>query len=188
MPIRKPYFNLHQIQTGQYTSGGEFVLATGEVYIGAYHVIPTGQRFTGFRPETGSVELFELRLNSTYDILTYNKLTESEGSRYLTPISFSPVPTMDDYKVGRIERFFIQKRNSAMNTILEIDSPQFNSINTKNNPGINGVIYNSLRVEWIISKIPIEDARYLNSFTVQKSLPTFPGLNLILTNPLEFYR
>lgn len=186
--ISQPYYGLHQIDLGKYTPGGEFVIKTGELYVGSFHILPTGQRFSGFRPERDSVELFEIRMNPTPDILKYNQLTGNEINRYLTPISFSPNPTLDDYARGRIERFLIQKRNSAMNTIMEIDQVQFASINTKNNPGINGVIYNKVRIDWIISKIPVNDAEYLNGLTINKNSINFPYLGTFLTNNLEFYR
>jgi len=186
--IKKPFYNLHQITKGLMTEGGEFVIKTGEEYIGGFHILPSGQRFSGFRPEKGSVELFELRLNPTPDILRYNQITGNEINRHLPPVSFSPFPTADDYKRGKIERFFVQKRNSPMNTIIEIDHLQFQSVNTQNNPGINGVIYNKVRIDWIISKIPVNDAEYLNGREIQKNLINFPYLNLSLTNNLEFYR
>lgn len=186
--ISKPYYNLSQIITGKYTSGNEFVLQDGSLYIGSYHIIPGNRYFSGFQPEPSSVEIFEKRLNPTQDILRYNQITGNEINRYLPPILYQPYPTIDDYKVGKIQRFFVQKRNSPMNTILEIDYQQFNSINTENNPGINGVIYNSLLIEWVISKIPINDARYLNELTLQKNTPNFPYIGLFVTNPLEFYR
>lgn len=186
--IQQPFYNLHQIEKGLITSGDEFVLKSGEIYVGMFHILPTGQRFSGARPEKGSVEIFELRLNPTPDILKYNQLTGNEINRYSTPISFSPNPNLDDYKRGRIERFFIQKRNSAMNSIMEIDQIQFASINLKNNPGINGVIWNKVRIDWIISKIPMNDAEYLNGRTIAKNSIEFPYLGTFLTNNLEFYR
>ena len=186
--IQSPYFNLHQITTGLYSAGGEFVLKSGEIYIGSYHELPTGQHFTGFRPESTSVEIFELRLNPTQDILKYNQITGNEINRYSTPISYSPLLNLEDYKRGKIERFFIQKRNSALNSIMEIDQPQYQSINTKNNPGINGVIWNKLRLDWIISKIPMNDASYLNQMTINKNIINFPYLGTFLIDNLEFYR
>jgi len=170
------------------TSGGEFVIKDGSEYIGAFHILPTNQKFSGARPEKGSVELFELRLNPTADILRYNQITGNEINRYNPPVSFSPYPTSDDYKRNKIERFFVQKRNSPLNTIVEIDQPQFASVNVQNNPGINGIIWNKVRLDWIISKIPINDAEYLNGREIQKNLINFPHLDLILTNTLEFYR
>lgn len=186
--IQRPYYNLHQLTLGQYTDGNEFILADGSIYVGSYYILPTGQRFTGFRPETTSVELFELKLNPTEDILKYNQLTGSEINRYVMPISYQPIPNNDDYKRSYIERFFVQKRNSPLNSILEIDGQQFNSINTLNRPGINGVLWNKLKLEWKISMLPKEDIYYLNQRQIEKNLLNFPGLNTFITNPMEFYR
>lgn len=187
MAVKRPYFNLHQIITGKYSEGNEFILESGEIYVGSYHVLPTGQRFTGFRPEPKSAELFEIRLNPTQDILKYNQISENGINKSVSPISMSPQITLEQYKKGRIQRFFVQKRNSPENTIVEIDSQQFNQINTQNNPGINGIIWNKLMIWWRISKIPMEDVYYLNQLETQKNEPNFPGLGKYLSNPLEFY-
>lgn len=186
--IQRPYYNLHQITTGQYTSGNEFVLSNGQVYIGPYHILPNGQYFTEFQPIDSSVEIFELRLNPTEDILLYNRSTGREIDRYLTPNPYYPIPSLDDYNIGWIERFFIQKRTSPLNTIMEIDSTQFNGINTGNTSGINGILWNRLRLEWKISKLPVNDVQYLNLLSIQRAEPTFNGISGYLLNPLEFYR
>lgn len=186
--IQRPYYNLHQVTTGQYTSGNEFVLSTGEIYIGPYHILPNGQRFTEFQPVDRSIELFEFRLNPTADILKYNTITGREINRYLTPNPFYPRPSLDDYRIGWIERFFIQQRTSPINTIIEIDSIQFNGVNTQNSPGINGVLWNRLRLEWKISKLSTDDIQYLNNRSIQMAEPSFTGISEYLTNPLEFFR
>lgn len=186
--ISKPYYNIHQIKTGQYTSGNEFVFIDGVDYTGSYHILPNGQFFTGFQPENQSVELFRKRIDSTPDLIQYNQITQGEVNRYLPPIAYQPNPTPKDYDLGKIQRFFVQKRNSPLNTIIEIDSNQFNSVNVKNNPGINGVIYNSLIIEWVISKIPKNDAAYLNELTLQRNTPNFPYIGRHITNLLEFYK
>lgn len=186
--IQQPYYNLHQITKGLYTEGSEFVLATGEEYIGGYHELPTGQRFSDFRPTEKSVELFEKKLNPTQDILRYNQITGNKINRYMPPISYQPIPTVDEYNKGNFNRFFVQKRNSPLNTIEEIDYLQFNKVNTLNNPGINGVLWNRLQINWKISKIPKEDAHYLNQYALQISTQKFPGIGIFLPNPLEFYK
>lgn len=186
--IQNPHFNLHQITVGQYTAGNEFILKSGEIYIGGYHILPTGQRFTGFRPEKSSVEIFEKRLNPTEDILKYNQINDTEINRYEPPISYYPNPTMDDYKRGIISRFFVQRRNSTLNSILEIDSQQYNQINIQNNPGINGIIWNKVKLEWRISKLPLQDVKYLNEWEIRKNIINFPHLDSYLTNTTEFYR
>lgn len=186
--IQQPYYNLHQILTGQFTDGNEFVLSTGEEYVGGYHVLPNGQRFSEFRPTDKSVELFEKKMNPTQDILRYNQITGNKINRYVPPIDYQPAPTTEDYKKGKFDRFFVQKRNSPLNTIVEIDATQYNQVNTLNNPGINGVLYNRLLINWKISKIPKEDAQYLNQYILQVSTPDFPGIGTFLPNTLEFYK
>jgi hypothetical protein len=186
--IQQPYYNTHQILTGQYTDGDEFVLSTGEEFVGGYHVLPTGQRFSEFRPTNKSVELFEKKMNPTQDILRYNQITGNQINKYVPPISYQPIPTTDDYKKGKFDRFFVQKRNSPLNTIVEIDGTQFNQVNVLNNPGINGVLWNRLQINWKIGKIPKEDAYYLNQYVLQVSTPNFPGIGDFVQNPLEFYQ
>ena len=183
--IQQPHYNLHQIQTGQYSSGDEFVLVDGSIYIGPYHILPNGQRFTEFQPTDKSVELFELRLNPTQDILRYNQITGNRVNRFSAPNPYYPIPSLDDYSRGWIERFFIQRRTSPINTIMEIDSGQYNKINAPE--GINGTLWNKLRLEWKISKIPVKDAEYLNALSCQRAESAFAGISTFLS-PLEFYR
>jgi hypothetical protein len=188
MPVKRPYYGLHQIVTGQYTNGGEFVTEAGENYVGSYHILPTGQRFTEFRPKDASFEIFERRVEVTDDVLLYNRLTRRRTNQHVSPVSMAPSPLPQQYKKGIMERFFVQKRNSPLNTITEIDAEQYNQINTRNNPGINGILWNKLKLVWRISLIPPEDAHYLNQQLLQRAEHDFPGIGIFLPNPLEFYR
>ncbi len=188
MSIQVPYYNLHQIATGLYSEGNEFVLADGTDYVGMYYVIPTGQRFSGPRPERTSRELFVKRINQTNDSLIYNKINDVGFPNYISPVAIEPIPSENDYNRGFMQRFFVQKRNSPLNTILEIDSPQYNKINTTNRPGINGVIWNKLRFDWKISKMPSADTAYLNQLILVRSEQDFPHIGKYVTNLLEFYR
>lgn len=188
MPVKRPYFNLHQIITGQYTPGNEYVIEDGTDYIGQFHVLPTNQFFSGPRPETDSVEIFVKRGSITKDVLTYNQTTGNKTAQYEVPIAIEPRPTSSDYQAGEMERFFVQKRNSPLNTIIEIDSVQYNKINTNNQPGINGVIWKGIRLVWKISKLPKDDAYLANQRTVIAANVDFPGLSKIVTNNLEFYQ
>lgn len=188
MPIQTPYYNLHQIITGVYTEGNEFVFADGTDYIGMYYVIPTGQRFSGPRPENNSRELFVKRISQTNDSLVYNRINETVIPNYRSPISMEVFPTEYDYNRGFMQRFFLQKRNSPLNSIIEINSEQYNSVNTTNRPGINGVIWNKLRINWKISKIPRADASYINQLTLTQVENSFPHIGKYVTDLLEFYR
>jgi len=187
MAVRVPYYNLHQIITGRYTPGNDFVLPDGTDYIGEYHILPTLQKFTGSRPFADSVELFEKRISISADTLKYNQIRDIDASQYIMPILYYPNPNVDDYKRGIIERYFVQKRNNPSNTILEINGQQYNSINTRGKPGINGVIWNKLMIQWRISRIPKSDVMYLNKETLIRSEPLFPGIGIYINNVTEFY-
>lgn len=188
MPVRKPYYALHQIITGKYTPGDEYVLDTGEDYIGAYHVLPNGQVFTGPRPIPTSAELFEKRNDLAPSVKLYNSILNLKVSQYDSPVAYQPMPTPSDYERGVIQRFFVQKRNNPSVTIVEIDSVQYNSINTTNSPGLNGVIWNKLLLQWKISLIPSTDAALLNRRELVFAELNFPGIGLFLPNVLEFYQ
>jgi hypothetical protein len=188
MPVSRPYFGLHQIITGLYTNGGEFILADGRDYVGPFHILPTGQRFSDFRPKPGSVELFERRIEATDDSLLYNSLTGRGAGKHVNPVTHNPQPTPQQYRTGKMERFFVQKRNSPLNTIVEINAEQYNQINKENRPGINGVLWNKIMILWRISTIPAEDAAVLNRRTLQETEDKFPGIGLYLSDILEFYK
>lgn len=188
MPVKRPYFNLHQVITGQYSPGNEYVNEDGTDYIGQFHILPTNQFFTGPRPEEHSQEIFFKRGEITQDVLSYNKVTGNRMAQYEVPIAIEPRPTSSDYQAGEMERFFVQKRNSPLNSIIEIDSTQYNKINTKNSPGINGIIWKGIKIVWKISKLPKEDSFLANQRTIIAANVEFPGISKIVTNNLEFYQ
>lgn len=188
MPIRRPYYGLHQIVAGQYTPGNELVLDDGTDYIGTYHVLPNAQMFTNAVPKINSVELFERRVDVPEIVKRYNRITDRRLGKYESPIPHQPIPNPDDYEFGEIQRFFVQKRNNPIVTIVEIDNEQFNTINTQGAPGINGVAWNQLLIPWKISLIPPSDISDINRRTLIQSEGNFPGIGLYVSNVLEFYK
>lgn len=188
MPVQRPYYALHQVILGQYTPGGEYVLDNGDDYVGAYHVLPNGQLFTETRPKPVSVELFTKRNDLSESVRLYNRVMDLKVPQYDSPVAIQPRPTPDDYQRGLIQRFFIQKRNNPLSTIVEIDSTQYNGINKINSPGLNGVIWNKLLIPWRISMIPPNDVATLNTREIVKAERDFPGIGNFLSNPLEFYK
>jgi hypothetical protein len=188
MPLKRPYYALHQIVSGKYTAGNEFVLSDGSDYIGSYHILPNTQVFTMPIPKLDSEELFAKRTDISEVVKRYNLITQQDASRYVSPISQQPMPSTDDYEFGEIQRFFVQKRNNPRITIMEIDEPQFNKINQTNDPGINGVIWNSILIPWVISKIPPEDASIINQRSLITAERSFRWISRYVSNFLEFYK
>lgn len=188
MPVRKPYYGLHQIISGKYTPGGEYVLENGDEYIGAYHVLPNSQIFTHAQPTINSKQLFERRLDISESVKVYNRLKKVDIGKYVSPRPYQPRPTTEDYKRGKIQRYFVQKRNSPENTNMEIDADQYNTINTDNNPGINGIIWKGSSITWYISLVSSDEAIVLNSRAADKINTILLGVKKYLTNYLEMYK
>ncbi len=186
--LTRSYYGLHRILLGQYTAGGEYLLEDGTEYEGAYHVLPSGELFTESRPQPDSKQLFEKIIGVHPSVIKYNALRGSLAGKYISPHPIQPAPDEDDYEIGYIIRYFVQKRNNPFGTIMEIDVDQYSGINRRNNPGINGVLYNHALLEWRISKLPTADIIKLNRTNVIKASIKFPYLGTFLTNMLEFYK
>lgn len=188
MGLVRKYYGLHQVITGQYTQGNEYLMADGSEYEGAYHIVPDGTLWTESRPRPDSIQLFPKIVGVSDMVRRYNKLKEVRTNEYRSPVGVQPIPDAEDYEIGRIMRYFVQKRNNPVGTILEIDSEQFQRINTENRPGINGVLYNYVNIFWTISQLPSADAIRVNRRTVVHASKKFPYLATYLTDMLEFYR
>lgn len=191
MALRRPYFNEHQIIQGQYATLGQYIDDQGNDYEGPYHVLPTGQIFTGFKQEPGrpNRELFPKIVDVSEEVRTYNNLKNIPRiSYYQTPTAYNKGPNLDQYKAGSYSRYFVQKRTNPIDTIIEIDFEQYANINNKKSTGINSKVYNSTVIDWKISLLPAQSVRELNLDTVLKAQKDFPGLSYYLNNPLQYYK
>ncbi len=188
MGLIRTYYGIHQIVTGRYTAGGEYMLEDGTDYDGAYHVLPDGDLYTESRPRPTSKKLLIKEVGVSKDVIKYNVIKKELSGKYKIPVPIQPQPNQDDYEIGQIMRYFVQKRNNPFGTIAEIDVEQYMNINHENNPGINGVLWNKCNLFWKISKLPIEDIRKINTRTIIETTKTFPYLGSYLKNSSEFYK
>lgn len=187
MPLPRPHYNLHQITTGLYARPGQLVDSTFNDYEGLYHKLPNGQMFSGERPSNNSIELFTKRFDISPDVQTYNSIRQIKASKYISPVPYTPVPNSIEIQNGKMLRYFVQKRNNPLNSIVEVDIDQYNSVNPSNNPGINEVIWVKTYLTWTIAGNR-EMAIQLNTNEVIAAQLTFPGLQSYLSNLLELYR
>lgn len=181
--LQKPYFAPHQIQSGQYTSGNEFIDESGNDYVGLYHILPTGQHFTESTQTDKSVLLLPKRLDLSESGKVFNRNTDFKTFNYVLPKSYFPQLTANDYAIGYFTRYFVQKKNNPITTIMEIDVDQYSNINNINQVGINGNIYNKCMLNWRIAGPKIDS---WNTFSVSIARRTFPYLETFFTNYLEF--
>lgn len=174
MSKKRPFFQIHQIETGLYSTGGEFFLETGDPYVGPYHKLPNGQYFTGFKPIGSSVELFTV-VNDVVGDPTYRRITRIKTGKYIQPIFKPQVPTDDEMKAGEYRRYFVQQKNDPIDTIIEIDKEQFASVNITNGPGINGLLWRSVSFIWRVNTTN-EDVYKMNTITVSALEGEFRGI------------
>jgi hypothetical protein len=174
MSKKRPFFQIHQIETGLYTSGGEFFLETGDVYIGPYHKLPNEQYFTGFKPLERSIELFTV-VNDVIGDPVYRRITKIKTGKYIQPIFKPQVATDDEMKSGEYRRYFVQQKNDPIGTIIEIDKDQYASVNITNGPGINGLLWRSISFIWRVNTSN-EDIYKMNAITINGLEGEFRGL------------
>lgn len=188
MSTFEPYYPLHKIQTGKYTNGTEFV--TDDInqtdYIGLYHILPNGEYWSHSSPNADSVKLIIKRMMVSPDVKIFNTIRNSPPANYTSPIPYYPIPTSSDYELGYIMRYFLQKRNNPFATITEVDPTQYNTLNSKNRPGISSLLWNNVEIKWTIKG---SYAIQLNMQEIRKSEANgFINLSNYLNNPLEFWK
>lgn len=183
--IDKPMYQDHQISTGHYAHRGEFVTETGEDYIGVYHIFPNDTVWSGETRSNTSFRLYPKTFDVSEDAKKYRKLKGFKESKYVEPEYYKPVVENYEKRVGSMERFFVQKINSPTNTIMEISSDQFSSINTKNRKGINGAIWRGCLVDWQLTGNDMAKVNYQNLKRAQNKY-NFIGLTSYIKNYLEF--
>lgn len=184
---KQPYYPPSDIQTGKYTSGGEFVFYQNYAisYEGLYHILPNGQIWTHASPHRNSKRLQKKRFEASEDVKLYNKIRNESQSNYMSPTEVQVIPNTSDYDVGHFYRYFVQKVNSPISTLIEVDVDQINSMNSSNNEGINSNIWNSAEVKWYIKG---KYAGELNQREVSRVSKNFTGIEKYLVNFFEYVK
>jgi len=183
----EPSYPLYKIRTSLYTKGGEFVSYNdNEDYVGLYHELPNGDYWTEAVPTDGtSFRIIPKRFDASEDVIRYNKIRQRQVSEYIQPSEVAPIIDVSDRQTGFIFRFFVQKRNAPETTIVEVDAEQYRSINRRNFPGINHLIWNNCTIKW---RITGTFAEQLNINAINDAEKNFPGIAKYLKNPLEFWK
>jgi hypothetical protein len=169
----------------KHTKGLEYYTMNGLEYVGQYYL----------NPENNIAYIYDdMKVNTKILIPRHTFNTETIRLRSITkggyeaPVPIKVKPTDLEYTVGIVTRYFVQKRNSPLNTIVEIDSEQFSNIKSNSKKsGIDLNIYNSVSFQWMISG----NSRYVQNFNLRQirdNLKDFKGLDKFLKNSLEFYK
>ena len=164
-----PYYPKSRIIENQKANPGEFSLTNGKEYTGPYYTTFDGKSYTGANPYTPysnllvKIESDELSNEEFIGINVddYNQLKSSNLSTSLIdPTPYTPKPTDEDYKRGKITRYFARQRNGTQFKLMEIDQTTYNNLNDRRG-GLNYSLWKVISIFWQISG-PLRDQRIKN--------------------------
>jgi hypothetical protein len=114
------------------------------------------------------------------DIITYvrAKSTNEDEISQLDIKTHVPTPDENDYEVGYIVRYFLQKINDSDATIYEV-SNYFQDVVQSNG------LYKIQSIKWRIIGVP-QDIMDSNKKSISLALENMPKLSLYLPNLLQF--
>jgi len=165
-----PYFPKSRIIENQKANPGEMQTALGKEYTGPYYITFDGKIFSGANPYSpGSKPLVRALLNKNEDNSNispdlnndnYNSLKPLNLAQLIDPIPFTPKPTEEDYKRGKITRYFARQRNGTQFKIMEIDQTTYDNLSNRRG-GLNYSLWKVISIFWQISG-PLRDERVGN--------------------------
>lgn len=181
-----------EIITNLYTYGKEYMLDGTEIeYSGPYHKYTTGEVFTEFEWKPN----ISKKLVKFEDINTvqyqFKKINSSIKTKYESIPYFVPTPTIENYKQGKIIRYFLKKINEFK--VFEVSQDVYDKHSAET---VDPNLYVSLKIDWYISGIPnsaIKDGIYVigtyekNLSAIQNAERIIPSISKLLIDPLQFY-
>jgi hypothetical protein len=151
-----PYYPKSRIIENRQANQGEFILPDGKEYIGPYYTTFDGQSFTGANPFTlnsrpliPSSASIDLKGSINSNAPKYNSLNPLNLS-LIDPTPFTPIPTLEDYRKGKITRYFARQRNGTQFKIMEINKETFDALNNRSK-GLNTSLWKTISIFWQIS-------------------------------------
>jgi hypothetical protein len=150
-----PYYPKSRIIENRQANQGEFTLPDGREYTGPYYTTFDGQSFTGVNPFTlNSKPLTQIPVVTDLGFSTpqqekYDTLNPLNLS-LIDPTPFTPTPTLEDYRAGKITRYFARQRNGKQFRVMEISKDTFDTLNNRSK-GLNTSLWKTISIFWQIS-------------------------------------
>ena len=191
MARKKLFYTKNQITENLYTSGNEYQLSDGTVYIGLYHRYSTGEIYTEPTWNAKTSKPLSVFLTQSEQIKTYRKNASNIKTKFKSPQRHFPKISIDDIQRTYIDRYFLYKINDKQ--VIEIDKQQYGQINAKQ---IDTNIYVGIRATWIISgnvntvtngNVTTPGVIQRNQSTINRINRQYPGFRDTINNPLELY-
>jgi len=154
----KLYYPKSHITTNLRTDGLEWMLEDGTEFKGFYHKYIDGTVLTGAvfnKSESKKLIPYVNKVDQPNNF-EYDSITKK--IRIIAPYYTFPIPTLDDYKAGRITRYFLKRRNfSSYQDIIEIDKAQWLKLKQYSD-GIDNTLYMAVKLDWKLTG-PLHDDR-----------------------------
>ena len=203
------YLPKRLVNSNLITGGAEFLEENNnQPYEGAYHTLFNGESYTGPTPDSPNKKKLipnpnrrQLQVGNIISGINndqYNSLnsTNLELLKFgKDPESYFPQPTGEDYKKGRIIRYFAKRSNQTPEIIREISKNAYNDLEQQGGE-YNYSLWRITSLFWKISG-PIRDSRDRNGIIQKGILDTnqrlleetnknFRGLKAYLNDPIQF--
>lgn len=193
------YYPRSKIITGLYTNGEELVYVSTEApYSGPYHLLASGEIYTGTNPQDGElqklkyredipfnntdqgVELLELPTapsNTIYDNIRRSKLIKPPTVELLEPKYTQPT-----VKYPILTRYFLRRTNNAIFT--EVSLADYTAIKNKDKK-YNWGIYIPFELPWSTSGAYIKETNERMVLLTEQRYKVY-GFTQYITNYTEF--
>lgn len=113
------------------------------------------------------------------DIKRYNKIINvPKEFKKVTIKPFIPTPTEDDYNVGYIRRYFIQRANDKNSIVYEINEKSFTTF-------FENTLFIAISLNWKISGSD-DEIKVINDKVIRYASKKLPAVKLYLPNLLQF--
>lgn len=188
----KTYYPTSEITTDLYTPGKQWMTTNNVEYIGLYHKYLTGEVYTKpqWQPDISVILIPYIDNIISNKNMPYSKLKPEIQLSRTSPTAHNVVATVNDYRRGLLQRFFIKKRND--NAIIEINKQQFDLWKSDE---IDKKLYIAIEIAWYItgpihditSGITVLGVATLNLRQIKLAAKTIPEIATYLTDPLQFY-
>jgi hypothetical protein len=199
-----PYFPKSRIIENQKANPGDFTLPNGKDYTGPYYTTYDGKTYSGANPYSlNSIPLTRKVVSNKEGSITQDenldnyKNLKPSTAQLTDPTPYTPKPTDQDYKRGKITRYFARQRNGTQFKLMEIDQTTYDNL-SNNKGGLNSSLWKIISIFWQISG-PLRDERVNNIRTRAGIIDTnqrvlnnaeknFIGIKQYLTNLTQFSR